>query len=224
MLLDVDGTLLDSNVAHTNAWLDALAENGFPQSFERVRPLIGMGADKVLPTLGIEKDSRAGKSVSRRVGEIFKEKYAGNLVPFRGTRDLLLHMKKLGLKLSVATSARSSELHELLHLAKIEDLIDTKSDSSDAGASKPDPDIIQSAVERAKLPPESLVMIGDTPYDVEAAHRAGVAAIVLRCGGWWSDSDFGADVEIFDDPAHLLAELDRSSIGKHLDRAATRRV
>jgi beta-phosphoglucomutase-like phosphatase (HAD superfamily) len=101
----------------------------------RVRLLIGMGADKLLPAIGIEKDSRAGNAVNRRVDEIFKAKYMATLKPFHGTRDLLLHTKHLGLSLSVATSSKADVLHDLLHLATI----DTKSDSSDANASKPDP-------------------------------------------------------------------------------------
>jgi beta-phosphoglucomutase-like phosphatase (HAD superfamily) len=167
-----------------------------------------------LPAIGIEVGSHAGKAVSRRVGEIFKTKYMSQLEPFHGTRDLLLHMKRLGLSLSVASSSSAEMLHDLLRLATIADLIDARSDSSDADASKPDPDILQNAIARSGLAPEQLVMIGDTPYDVEAAHRARVSAIVLRCGGWWSDADYGIDVEIFEDPAHLLAEFDRSSIAR----------
>lgn len=117
-------------------------------------------------------------------------------------------MKHLGLTLTVATSARASELHDLLRVAKVADLIDASADSSDVSASKPDPDIVQSAVERSKISADGLIMIGDTPYDVEAARRAGVKCIALRCGGWWSDADFAGATAIFDGPAHLLAELD----------------
>lgn len=190
VLLDVDGTLLDSNDAHANAYLHAFAEEGLTIPFEKVRPCIGMGSDKLLPALGVEPHSSVGKRVQRRKGEIFETQFLADLRPFHGSRDLLMHMKHLGLMLTVATSARESELHDLLRVAKVGDLIDAKADASDANASKPDPDIVQSAIQRSKLSADALVMIGDTPYDIEAARRAGVSCIALRCGGWWSDDDF----------------------------------
>ena len=219
VLLDIDGTLLDSNDAHANSFAEALAEEGLQISFERVRPLVGMGSDKLLPALGVEPHSRVAKHVDRRKGEIFKTKYLPTLKPFHGARDLLLHMKRLGLMLTVATSAEETQLHDLLRVAKVGDLIDAKADASDAAASKPDPDIVQSAVQRSKLSASSLVMIGDTPYDVEAAKRAGVKCIALRCGGWWPDDAFVDAVAIFDDPAHVLAEFDqllasRTTVGR----------
>lgn len=209
VLLDIDGTFLDSNEAHALAFADAFGEEGLDVGFERLRPLIGMGSDKLLPAVGIEPTSRVGEHLKRRKKEIFDERYLPRLRACRGARDLLEHMRALGLKLVVATSAPGEELGKLLHAGNIEDLIEREATASDASASKPDPDIVEAAIEKSKLPRQSLVMVGDTPYDIEAATRAGVPLIALRCGGWRDDALTGA-AAIYDDPAHLLAEYDGS--------------
>src|SRR5437764_5274058 len=103
VILDVDGTLVDSNDAHAKAWVEAMAQYGYKVAFDKVRPLIGMGGDKVLPeTVGLEKDSEEGKRISQRRKEIFKERYLPNLHAFPGARELLEQMRKRGLKLAIA--------------------------------------------------------------------------------------------------------------------------
>src|SRR5438132_14386227 len=107
VLLDIDGTLVDSNDAHAHAWVEALAEFGHHVSFERIRSLIGMGGDNLLPTaIGLESDSPDGKAMSKRRTEIFKEKYLPTLKPTPGARELLVKMRESGLKLVIATSAK----------------------------------------------------------------------------------------------------------------------
>ena len=112
----------------------------------------------------------------------------------------------------VATSSSGDELHQLLRQARVDDLIEKATSSSDAENSKPDPDIIQAALKKGKLRPQDSVMLGDTPYDIEAAGRAGVPTIALRCGGWWDDAALAGAVAIYDDPAALLADIDRSPL------------
>jgi phosphoglycolate phosphatase-like HAD superfamily hydrolase len=112
----------------------------------------------------------------------------------------------------VATSAGGDELDELLRQAGIYDLIEKTTSSSDAESSKPDPDIIQAALKKGRLEPRTAIMLGDTPYDIEAAGRAGVRAIALRCGGWWDDAALKGAVGIYDDPAALRAGIDRSPL------------
>ena len=97
----------------------------------------------------------------------------------------------------------------LLKQAGIQDLIEEKTSSSDADASKPDPDIVQAALESADARPDEAIMLGDTPYDVEASGRAGVRCVALRCGGW-GDEALGDAVAVYDDPADLLARYDES--------------
>jgi HAD superfamily hydrolase (TIGR01509 family) len=212
-LLDIDGTLLDSNDAHASAYVEALASEHLEIAFERVRPLIGMGSDNLLPALGVQPDSPVAGRVDARKKAIFAEKYLPHLRPCRGARDLLLVMKSRGLSLTVATSARAEELHDLLRVAGIADLIERQTTSSDAESSKPDPEIVQAAVVQAGLPSRDLVMLGDTPYDVAAARRAGVVIVGLRCGGW-SDGDLRGAAAVYDDPADLIAAFDDSPFAR----------
>jgi HAD superfamily hydrolase (TIGR01509 family) len=217
VLLDVDGTLIDSNDAHARAWLDALDEFGYDLPFERVRPLIGMGADKLLPALiGIAKDSDEGARLSKRRTEIFMTKYLSTVHPFPQVRELLQRMRRDGLTLVVATSAEGEELNKLARIAGITDLIEESTTSSDAASSKPDPDIIHAALARSGKSPRETLMLGDTPYDIEAAAAAGVRVIALRCGGWWSDADLVGALAIYDDPADLLAHYEDSPLHPRL--------
>ena len=214
VIFDVDGTLVDSNDAHAQSWVDTFAEAGYEVPFEVVRPLIGMGADKLLPkTIGIRHDSEQGKKLLKRRSEIFRKKYLPRLRPLPGARSLVLRVRDDGLKAIVATSAKDEELEGLLKAAEVEDLMEEKATASDAKRSKPDPDIVEAAIEESGVPANKAVMIGDTPYDVEAALRAGVRVIAFRSGGWDDDSLKGAE-QIYDGPADLLAHYDASLLGR----------
>jgi HAD superfamily hydrolase (TIGR01509 family) len=214
VVLDIDGTLIDSNDAHAHAWVDVGREFGFDIDFHRVRRLIGMGGDKVLPELtGLEEDDDTGKRMKERRGEIFREQYLPTLMPFPHARELLERLRADGYALVVATSASKEDMDALLEQAGIADLIEEKTSSSDAEESKPDPDIVQAALKSADAKPYDAIMLGDTPYDVEAAGRARVRVIAVRCGGWGDDALKDA-AEIYDDPAELLARYDESSIGR----------
>ena len=205
VLLDIDGTLVDSNDAHAHAWIAALSESGRRVEFSRVRPLIGMGADKVLPALaGLESDSPEGTLIASRRHEIFLHDYLPHLRPTRGARNLLEWLRDDGLTLVAATSAEPGEVRALLTVAGGWKLIDEASSSGDADRSKPHPDIIQAALDKAGCRPEEAIFIGDTPYDIEAGTRAGVEVIALRCGRWWTDRSFDGAVAIYDDPQDLI--------------------
>lgn len=213
VIFDVDGTLLDSNDAHVRSWVEALAEHGYRVDRERVRPLIGMGGDKVLPELtGLAEDSPEGQAISKRRGEIFRTRYLPKIRAFPKVRDLIARLERDGEAIAVASSASEEDLAALLDKAGLRHLLDDSTSKDDAERSKPDPDIVQAALHRLDLPPEAVVMVGDTPYDVEAAAFAGVRAIALRSGGCWTDADFAGAAAIYDDPADLLANLDDSPI------------
>ena len=214
VIFDIDGTLVDSNDAHAQSWVDTFAEAGYEVPFDAVRPLIGMGADKLLPqTVAIRHDSEEGKKLTKRRSEIFRERYLPKLRPLEGSRELVKRIKSEGLKAIVATSAKDEELKGLLKAARVEDLIEEKATASDAKRSKPDPDIVEAAIAESDIPAENLVMIGDTPYDVEAAAKADVRTIAFRSGGWTDESLRGA-VEIYDGPADLLARYESSVIAR----------
>ena len=141
MLLDVDGTLLDSNDAHAQSWAEIFLRHAFDIPFERVRPLIGKGGDKLLPELtGIDAESPLGKQLSDERSSLFLEKYLPTLEPTRGARLLLEKLKAKGLRLVIATSSNEKELQALLRQAQVADLIERATSSAD-GASKPDPEL-----------------------------------------------------------------------------------
>jgi HAD superfamily hydrolase (TIGR01509 family) len=214
IILDVDGTLIDSNDVHTTAWIEAMAENGHKVSFDLVRPLIGMGGDKVLPeTLGIQKDSEDGKRISQRRKEIFKERFLPNLRAFPGTKKLLEHMRERGLKLAVASSADKDELEPMLEIIGAVDLIEEETSSKDTKKSKPDPDVMQVTLERIDLPSDTVLMIGDTVYDIEAAKKVHVDTIAFRCGGW-KDADLVGAIAIYDGPLDLLEHYENSPLAR----------
>jgi HAD superfamily hydrolase (TIGR01509 family) len=214
VLLDVDGTLVDSNDAHASAWVDVLRDAGYGVAFDQVRRLIGKGGDKLLPEVtGLAKDSPEGKKISRRRAEVFRAKYLLNLRPFPRARDLLERMNRDGLRLVAATSAEEQEMNALLQITGGAEYFDRTTSSSDARHSKPDPDIVEAALRKARCRADEAVMLGDTPYDVEAAAAAGVPAVGLRSGGW-SDVDLSGAIAIYDDPADLLAGYEASPFGR----------
>lgn len=203
VLLDIDGTLIDSNDAHARAWVGALAAHGYVVPFEQVRPLIGMGGDKMLPALvGLHPRSGEAVRIGTSRGELFRHELTG-LRPTPGARALLQLLRNEGLELVVATSAQASEVQSVLEQAGVADLIEASASSGDAERSKPDPDIIQAALGKAGRSSAHGIMLGDTPYDIEAASRARVGTIALRCGGGWSDEQLAAAIAIYDDPADL---------------------
>jgi HAD superfamily hydrolase (TIGR01509 family) len=213
VLLDIDGTLVDSNDAHARAWVQALAEAGRDVPFETVRPLIGMGGDKLLPKVcGLDAAAGEGKRVSERRGEIFLAEYLPRLRPTRGAKELLERLSERGLRLVVASSAKKGELDPLMRLCGADRVCESATSSDDAEASKPDPDILHAALQSLGMPAAQAVMIGDTPYDIEAARRAGVRVVALRCGGW-GDADLQGATAVYDDPADLAARLDDSPLG-----------
>jgi HAD superfamily hydrolase (TIGR01509 family) len=212
VLLDVDGTLIDSNDAHARAWVDAGDEFGYDIDFGRVRWLIGMGGDRVLPELtGLQEESDEGEKMLDRRGEIFRARYLPQLKAFPGAHELLQRLRADGKKLVVATSASAEDLKALLRQARLEDLIDDSTNSDEAEESKPAPDIVQAALRKSRAPASDVVMLGDTPYDVQAAGRAGVRIIGLRCGGW-NERELKGAAEVYDDPAALLHEYERSML------------
>lgn len=213
ILLDVDGTLIDSNDAHTRAWIEALEEAGFEPKYPAIRKKIGMGGDHLLPNVtGIDIDEEEGKEISENRGKIFKEKYLPKLHAFQGARDLLLRLREEGYQLVIATSAPKEDLEGLLKQAGLDDLKIPATHASDDKASKPEPDIIEAALKLAGAKPEEAIMLGDTPYDVAAAEKAGVRTIGLTCGGWMKD-DLRPAVAVYESPADLLAHFDESPLG-----------
>lgn len=216
-ILDVDGTLVNSNDAHAHAWVRAFTEGGHEIRYDQVRPLMGMGGDKIIPELtGLNPHGAAGKLIASRRREIFARDYLTLLWPEPGARHLVLALKERGIRTVVASSAEEAELTSLLKIADVQDLVEHAVSKDEAGGhSKPDPDAVSAALHFMGLPPEEVVMIGDTPYDIQAAARLGIGTIALRCGGF-SSQDLADAIAVYNDPQDLTNDLDDSPIfGKH---------
>ncbi len=210
VLLDVDGTLVDSNDAHARAYVDALKAFGYDVAFERVRPLIGMGGDELLPrVIGVTGDSKLRQDIDARRSEIFKTRYLPEVSTFPGVRELLERFTEDGLSLIAASSSGQDTLAALLELADVSDLLSEQTSSSDANASKPHPDILTVALDKLSLPADQALLLGDTPYDLQAAAPLGLGVIAFRCGGW-DDEDFKGALTVYDGPQDLLANYETS--------------
>ncbi|HEY9618261.1 MAG TPA: HAD family hydrolase [Microcoleaceae cyanobacterium] len=215
VLLDVDGTLVLSNDAHAQAWVEAFTKYGYEIGFEQVRSLIGMGADQLIPRLLPELNSKTGqgKEIASYRRELILNKFGQELTAANGSRELVQKMQDDGLHLIIASSATEQEMHMLLKVAQVDDLLEEFTTSNEADQSKPAPDIVEVALSKSQLSPDRAVMLGDTPYDIESAGKAGVGVIAFRCGGF-SDEDLSDALAIYDDPADLLRHYDESPLGQ----------
>ena len=205
VILDVDGTLVASNDAHALAWVEAFRDYGYEIPFAQVRPLIGMGGDQVVPRLVSELDGKTGvgKQIADRRKELLLSKFSNGLAPTSGALELVQKLRESGLRLVVASSATEQELELLLKVAQVDEMQLDFTTSSDVEASKPEPDLIAVALNKVKLQADRALMLGDTPYDIEAARQAGVGVVAFRTGGF-NDQQLQGALAIYDDPADLL--------------------
>jgi HAD superfamily hydrolase (TIGR01509 family) len=220
VLFDIDGTLLDSNDAHAHAWLDALRGHGKNVPFDLVRSKIGMGGDKLLrEVVGLDEDSVEGRSITERRVAVLKAHYLPDVGPFPGARSLVDRLRSRGLVCAAVTSAKAADAADLLRVAAVADLLDPVVTSDEVDRSKPDPDLVQLALDRLGMSASECIFVGDTPYDVEASARVGVPAIAFRSGGW-RDEDLDGAVAIYDGPAQLASRLDDSPIMRGVEEGA----
>ena len=211
VLVDVDGTLIDSNDAHAHAWVRAFREHDVEVDPAVVRRAIGMGADQLMPQVsGVDEHSPLGRQIAERRKEIFWNELVSEVRPLPGADRLVAALTERGLRVVAATSASGDELSRLLDIAGVR--LDLCTSKDDAAQSKPEPDIVHAALVRAAVRPDEALMIGDTPYDIDAAAKARVQAIAFRSGGW-SDVDLKGAIAIYDGPADLLAHLAESPLG-----------
>ncbi len=218
-IFDVDGTLVESNPAHALAWSRAFAESGiFDAPPWRIRTLVGLaGSDLVQslkPKLG--KDEREEVMAAHR--RIFANEYLTRLRPTRGARELLEELHRHRKKIVAVSSASKTELAAVLDVAKLGDVLPVRICADDVTRSKPWPDPLLFALECLSLGRDEALSIGDSPYDVAAAHEAEVFVVALRCGGWSVNDLAGAD-GIFDDPADLQGALFESVGSRHTMKA-----
>lgn len=210
VILDVDGTLVDSTDAHADAWVQALRTYGYDATFGVVRRLIGMEGDKVLQFItGLDQVNPTAQQITAARNSIFATQYLARIRPFPNSHALLSRMRADGLRLVVASSGDVSVLETLLERTQFLDLIEDIVSATEVDHCQSDSDLVGAPLEALGLLGWQALMLGDTPYDIEAARRVGVATIALRSGGW-DDVDLKRAVAVYDDAADLLAHYPRS--------------
>jgi len=218
VIFDIDGTLIDSVDLHARAWQDALAHFGHPVAFQDVRAQIGKGGDQLMPVFLTKAQLKEfGKPLETYRGDLFKREYLARVKAFPGVRTLFERIRQDGTRIALASSAKEDELASYIRIAGIEGLTEVETSSDDASRSKPHPDIFHAAMAAlgGDLDPTRVVVVGDTPYDAEAAGKAGLRTVGVRCGGF-PDADLLAAgcIALFDGPADLLANFERSPLAR----------
>jgi HAD superfamily hydrolase (TIGR01509 family) len=209
-VLDVDGTLVDSNYQHALAWYRAFRSLGETFPVWRLHRLIGMGGDQLVSAIGgDELEERLGDEARKRQTEE-ADKLMDEIAPLPGARDLLLAIKERGHTLVLASSGKEHHVDAFLDLLGARDIADAWTSSADVEESKPAPDLLQVALKKVGAPEGAeSVMVGDSVWDVEAAKNAGMPAVVVRSGGFGDDElEKAGAIALFDTPGDLAAGLD----------------
>ncbi len=213
VLFDVDGTLIDSNDLHAAAWRESFLHFDVDLPHDVIRGQIGKGGDNLIPTLlpPALVESRKDEIDEFR-SNLFKRDYLPRVVPFPGVRELFERLRADGKRIVLASSAKGEEVRFHLGVIGAEDLVEATTSADDAEHSKPDPDIFAAALAKvAPLGPGDVVVVGDSPFDIEASAKLGIRSIGFRSGGFPEDvlRDAGA-AEIYDGASDLLARYDQS--------------
>jgi HAD superfamily hydrolase (TIGR01509 family) len=208
VLFDVDGTLVDTNYLHVVCWWDAFTQAGHDVPMREIHRAMGMGSDQMLDALLPEDRDRGEDGSIRAAHSALYATYWTRARRLPGAADLLRECQRQGWRVVLASSADEREFKALRAALDAEDAIDDATSSAEVEQSKPAPDLVQVALDKAQVAPDAAVFVGDTVWDVQACAKAGVACIGLLSGGIGRDEllDAGA-VEIYDGPAALLEAL-----------------
>jgi len=216
IIFDVDGTLIDTNSAHFQAWDAALKKHHYHVSLDRIEVEIGKGGDKLVPSiLGQQIERRDGESLRKaHTVEYTKIAESTRLRAFAGVEPLLAAIHRRGLKLALATSSKKKELQTTFRSAGVDwfDHFDAIATAEDGAESKPAPAILEAAIRKLKLSPTECAMVGDTPYDADAARDAGAVCLGVTCGGMNDQQKLRATGmrKVYRDPADIAAHLEEA--------------
>jgi len=217
VIFDIDGTLVDSVDLHARAWQETFRHFGKEIPFKDVRRQIGKGGDQLMPVFFTKEEiDRFGEEMEEFRGDLYKREYLSQVRAFPQTRELFERISADGKRIALASSAKEDELDTYQKLARIEDLVEKETSADDAEKSKPHPDIFEAALAQlADIEPEEAVVVGDTPYDAEAAGKILLRTVGVLCGGWAEDELRAAGcIAIYRDPADLLARFEGSPLQK----------
>lgn len=209
ILFDIDGTLADTNELHIRCWLEAFAHFGKELAYDVMRHQIGKGGDLLVPDLLDAKEMRRfGEDLKKYRTELFKEKYMPQAKPFAGARETLEALHARGIRLALASSSNEEEVEYYTQLLGVEKLIQGSTSKKDAEHSKPSPGIFRAALERIGADEGRTFAVGDTPYDILAAHRIPLPVVAVLSGGF--ERELLAKSEfLFDDVTQIVGELKR---------------
>ena len=212
-ILDIDGTLVDTNYQHALAWFRAFRRHGIKLALWRIHRHVGMGGDQMVAAL---TDDDTEERLGEQIREAEKESYLeliDEVETMACARQLISELRKRGHKVVLASSAKEDEVERYLDLLDARELADAWTTSADVESTKPDPELVKAALQRADASAEDAVMVGDTPWDVEAAERAGVRTITVRTGGFGADElrDAGA-LAVYESVSELLEDLDSTPL------------
>jgi HAD superfamily hydrolase (TIGR01549 family) len=206
-ILDVDGTLVDTNYQHAIAWYRSFRRHGVVPPLWRIHRHIGMGGDQLVDAVagyGVEREN--GDDIREAEGELYMQ-LIDEVAPFEGARELIVELKRRGHAVVLSSSAKQDEVDRYLDLLDVREVADGWTTSADVEATKPEPDLVRAALDVAET--DDAVMIGDTVWDVKAAARAGIETLAVLTGGF-SDAelrDAGA-LDVFDSVLELRSSLD----------------
>jgi HAD superfamily hydrolase (TIGR01509 family) len=198
VILDIDGTLVDTNYQHAIAWHRALRGHGYTVQLWQIHRHIGMGGDQIVKALiGAEGEDAAGDEIRAAEGEAYAE-LIGEVQPMEGAQELIAELREEGMTTILASSAKQGEVDHYLDLLEARDLVDGWTTSADVERTKPRPDLVNAALEKAGSGASS-VMVGDSTWDVKAAAAAGIPTLAVLTGGF-------AEAELRDAGAAAVAE------------------
>ena len=211
VIFDVDGTLVDSNDLHIEAWREAFAHYGIALTYEEVHAQIGKGGDQLIPAFcSKEEADKFGDELDRLRGEIFRRDYLPQVRPFPKVRQLFERLRADGMDIALATSSKETELETYCKVLGVDDLVTDATSADDAAHSKPCPDIFEAALGRLdNVFANEAIVVGDTPYDAIAAGRAGMKTVAVLSGGFTEETlrDAGA-IAVYADIADLLEQYE----------------
>jgi HAD superfamily hydrolase (TIGR01509 family) len=216
LLSDIDGTLVDSNALHAEAWRRAFEHFGIEVGMDEAWRQIGKGGDQLIPVFVGEADrERLEPEIKAFRKDVFHRDYMPRIVSFAKAREMLVRVKKSGRRIVLATSSEQGDLAVYKRIVGMEDLVEEEASSKDAKTSKPAPDIFAAALQKAGVGAEEAIALGDTPYDAQAAGALGIRVIGLTCGGWKrGDLLESGCLEVWQDPAELLLRFEESVLGR----------
>jgi HAD superfamily hydrolase (TIGR01509 family) len=210
-ILDIDGTLVDTNYHHAVAWYRAFHQHEIVLPIWRIHTHMGMGGDQLVGSLCGERTEQEKGDDIRAAEKVLYAELIGEVEPLKGARELIEDLKGRGHAVVLASSAKEDEVDHYLDLLDARDLADDWTTSADVESTKPQPDLVNAAMEKAGT--REAVMVGDTPWDVQAAERAGIETVAVLTGGFSAAElrDAGA-VAVFESIEELSEVLDETPL------------